>query len=158
MKNLAKTGEFRGVGQSKTGERILANRGNTLEGVLGALALARLTVRPSRRVSEVDLKKIITDFGKQAGVKGVGGTISVKAPEEQAKTTDTFSLTVKLPEKNYADFVDYDFMMADKQMAGFIRNAVAYVNEAGIVDRYAKMFETNGKADNVSVIADGVTT
>ena len=68
-----------------------------------------------------------------------------------------FSLTVKLPEKNYADFVDYDFMMADKQMAGSIRNAVAYVNEAGIVD-YAKMFETNGKADNVSVIADGVTT
>ena len=157
MKNLAKTGEFGGVGQSKTGERILANRGNTLEGVLGALALARLTVRPSRRVSEVDLKKIITDFGKQAGVKGVGGTISVKAPEEQAQTTDTFSLTVKLPEKNYADFVDYDFMMADKQMAGFIRNAVAYVNEAGIVDRYAKMFETNGKADNVSVIADGVS-
>ena len=38
MKNLAKTGEFGGVGQSKTGERILANRGNTLEGVLGALA------------------------------------------------------------------------------------------------------------------------
>ena len=47
MKNLAKTGEFGGVGQSKTGERILANRGNTLEGVLGALALARLTVRPA---------------------------------------------------------------------------------------------------------------
>ena len=157
MNQLAKTGEFGGVGQSKTGERILANRGNTLEGVLGALALARLTVRPSRRVSEVDLKRIITDFGKQAGTQGTGGTISVKAPEEQAKTTDTFSLTVKLPAKNYADFVDYDFMMADKSMAGFIRQSIAYVNEAGIVDRYAKMFESNGKADNVSVIADGVS-
>ena len=157
MDQLAKTGEFGGTGQTKTGERILANRGNTLEGVLGALALARLTVRPSRRVSEVDLKKIINDFGKQAGVKGVGGSITVKAPEEQAKTTDTFSLTVKLPAKNYADFVDYDFMMADKQMAGFIRQSIAYVNEAGIVDRYAKMFESNGKADNVAVIADGVT-
>lgn len=157
MTQLAKTGEFGGVGQTKTGERILANRGNTLEGVLGALALARLTVRPSRRVSEVDLKKIITDFGKQAGTQGTGGTITVKAPEEQARTTDTFSLTVKLPAKNYADFVDYDFMMADKSMAGFIRQSIAYVNEAGIVDRYAKMFETNGKADNVAVIADGVT-
>lgn len=157
MTQLAKTGEFGGVGQTKTGERILANRGNTLEGVLGALALARLTVRPSRRVSEVDLKKIITDFGKQAGTQGTGGTITVKAPEEQARTTDTFSLTVKLPAKNYADFVDYDFMMADKSMAGFIRQSIAYVNEAGIVDRYAKMFESNGKADNVAVIADGVT-
>jgi hypothetical protein len=157
MSQLAKTGEFGGVGQSRTGERQLANRGNTLEGVLGALALARLTVRPSRRVSEVDLKKIIADFGKQAGTQGVGGTITVKAPEEQSETTDTFSLTVKLPAKNYADFVDYDFMMADKQMAGFIRNAVAYVNDAGIVDRYAKMFESNGKADNVGVVADGVS-
>ena len=157
MNQLAKTGEFGGVGQSKTGERILANRGNTLEGVLGALALARLTVRPSRRVSEVDLKRIITDFGKTAGIQGTGGTISIKAPEEQAKTTDTFSLTVKLPSKNYADFVDYDFMMADKSMAGFIRQSIAYVNEAGIVDRYAKMFESNGKADNVAVIADGVS-
>ena len=34
---------------------------------------------------------------------------------------------------------------------------MAYVNEAGIVDLHAKMFETNGKADNVSVIADGVS-
>jgi len=157
MSQLAKTGEFGGVGQTKTGERQLANRGNTLEGVLGALALARLTVRPSRRVSEVDLKKIITDFGKQAGTQGTGGTISVKAPEEQASTTDTFSLTVKLPAKNYADFVDYDFMMADKQMAGFIRQSIAYVNEAGIVDRYAKMFESNGKADSVGIVADGVS-
>ena len=157
MNQLAKTGEFGGVGQSKTGERILANRGNTLEGVLGALALARLTVRPSRRVSEVDLKRIIGDFGKKAGTQGTGGTISVKAPEEQANTTDTFSLTVKLPAKNYADFVDYDFMMADKLMAGFIRQSIAYVNEAGIVDRYAEFFESNGKADNVGVVADGVS-
>ena len=48
-------------------------------------------------------------------------------------------------------------MMADKQMAGFIRQSIAYVNEAGIVDRYAKMFESNGKADNVGIVADGVS-
>ena len=157
MTQLAKTGEFGGVGQSKTGERILANRGNTLEGVLGALALARLTVRPSRRVGEEDLKKIISTFGTTVGKDGTGGTITVKAAEEVANTTDTFKLTVKLPSKNYADFVDYDFMMADKSMAGFIRQSIAYVNDAGIVDRYAKMFESNGKADMVSVIADGVS-
>ena len=33
MKNSIRQVSLRGVGQSKTGERILANRGNTLEGV-----------------------------------------------------------------------------------------------------------------------------
>ena len=50
MKDIKKTGEFGGTGETKSGERTMANRGNTLEGVLGAAAISRLAARPGRRV------------------------------------------------------------------------------------------------------------
>lgn len=159
MDNLKKTGDFGGTGQTKTGERKLANRGNTLEGVLGAAAVARLAVRPGRRVSEDDVRRVINSMAKAYPGNGqnTGGTSSFKAKGEAAKFTDSFNLTVKLPKANYTDFADYAFMMQDKDMAGYIRNVIAYVNESGIIDRYARFFEQNGKADNVNIIADGVS-
>ena len=160
MSSLEKTGEFGSTGTTKTGERAMANRGNTVEGVLGAATLARLAARPGRDITEQDVKKVIGLFSKQApldpSAKSSGGTIGFNSKEE-GSIVDKFQGSVKLPNKNYQDFLDWDFMMQDKQMAGFIRNIISYVNEAGIVGRFAKFFETNGRPDEVRVIADGVS-
>ena len=160
LSKLEKTGEFGGTGQTATGERQMANRGNTVEGVLGAATLARLAARPGRNITEQDVKKVIGLFAQQAPLdlqaKSSGGSVRFTSKEE-AGVTDKFVGSVKLPNKNYEDFLDWDFMMRDKQMAGFIRNIIAYVNDANIVGRFAKMFETNGRPDEVEVIADGVS-
>ena len=159
MKDIKKTGEFGGTGETKTGERSMANRGNTLEGVLGAAAIARLAARPGRRVTEQDVKRVIDMMAQKYPGDGsnVGGKINFTVKGPSSKFTDKFELIVKLPVKNYTDFADYDFMSQDKQMTGYIRNAIAFINEGGIIDRYARFFEQNGKADQVTVIADGVS-
>lgn len=157
--HLAKTGEFGSTGASKTGERKIANRGNTMEGVLGAAAVARLATRPGRDVSLEDVKRIVDKFAatQKPDLKQKSGGGEISFPAKGNKFTDSFKLTVKLPMKNYVDYVDWDFMTADKEMAGYIKNAIAYVNEAKIVDRFAKFFENNERADEVHVVADGVS-
>ena len=157
--HLAKTGEFGSTGASKTGERKIANRGNTMEGVLGAATVARLSTRPGRDVTLADVKRIVDQFAStqkpDLTQKSGGGEITF--PAKGNSFTDNFKLTVKLPMKNYVDYVDWDFMTADKEMAGYIKNCIAYVNEAKIVDRFAAFFENNKRADEVHVVADGVS-
>jgi len=157
--SLAKTGEFGGVGQSKTGERKMANRGNTVEGVLAAATVARMAARPGRDITANDVKKIIDEFANRVNIdpaqKSQGATINYTAKEESY--VDKFVCQVKLPTKNFVDFVDWDFMMSDDLMSGFIKNVIAYVNEAGIVNRFANFFEKNKRPDEVEVVADGVS-
>ena len=159
MSKLEKTGEFGATGESETGERKMANRGNTMEGVLGAATVARLATRPGRDVSADDVKAIINRFATTQApnptLKSGGGEITFPAKAEDI--TDNFRLTVKLPMKNYIDFVDWEFMTADKQMLGYINNCINYVNDAAIVDRFARFFENNKRPDTVHVIADGVS-
>lgn len=156
---FAKTGEFGGTGESKTGERKIANRGNTIEGVLAAATVARLAARPGRSINAVDVKKIIDQFKNTVKIdstlKSLGSSITFKA--EEVDFTDSFTCKVKLPTKNFIDFVDWDFMMSDSLMAGFITNVIAYVNDAGIVNRFADFFERNKRSDEVEVNADGVS-
>ena len=156
---LEKTGEFGGAGESASGERKIANRGNTLEGVLGAATVARLATRPGRDVTVQDVKQVIDRFAKtqppDPSVKSGGGEITFPATQNQI--TDSFKLTVKLPMGNYTDFVDWEFMVSDSEMAGYIKNVIEYVNDASIVDRFARFFEKNQRPDEVHVIADGVS-
>lgn len=156
---FAKTGEFGGVGQSKTGERTMANRGNTVEGVLAAATVARMAARPGRDITANDVKSVINEFANKVNVdpkqKSQGASIDYTAKEEGY--VDKFICQVKLPTKNFVDFVDWDFMMSDSEMAGYINNVIAYVNEAGIVNRFANFFERNKRPDEVEVVADGVS-
>lgn len=156
---LAKTGEFGASGESTSGERKMANRGNTMEGVLGAATVARLQTRPGRDITANDIKTIIDQFAstQQPDLTQKSGGGEITFPAKSETITDNFKLTVKLPMANYKDFVDWEFMMADKQMVGFIKNCIAYVNEANIVGRFAKFFENNERPDEVHVVADGVS-
>ena len=158
-KSLEKTGEFGGAGETATGERTMANRGNTLEGVVGAATTARLATRPGRSVTREDLKLIIDKFAKtqepDLTQKSGGGKISF--PAVGTDITDTFVLTVKLPTKNYIDFVDWDFLTSDKLMDSFINYVIDFVNGASVVDRFARYFENNERPNKVEIIADGVS-
>ena len=154
---LAKTGEYGGVGANKEGERKIANRGNTMEGILGAATTARLMKRPGSPIQPNDIKNILTKFPQpNLKAKSNGSTVSFDAVENK-DITDKFSLTVKLPTGNYVDFIDWEFMQQDPEMRGYINSCIAYVNDANIVGRFADAFEKNGRPDEVSVIADGVS-
>jgi hypothetical protein len=154
---LAKTGEYGGVGANKEGERKIANRGNTMEGVLGAATVARLMKRPGDVISPEDVKRVIQKFPQpNLKVKSNGKTVPFDAVETK-DITDKFNLTVKLPTGNYIDFADWDFMQQDAEMRGYINSCIAYVNDANIVGRFADAFENNKRPDEVSVIADGVS-
>jgi len=77
---LAKTGEYGGVGANKEGERKIANRGNTMEGVLGAATVARLMKRPGDVISPEDVKRVIQKFPQaNLKVKSNGKTVSFDA-------------------------------------------------------------------------------
>ena len=132
----------------------ISNRGNTSEGILGAATLARLIKRPGTNITIEDLRRVIDQF--PPAENNSGGTISVSAKELENPIVDKFSLTVKLPINNYVDFKDVNKLLADKEMLGIINNIISYTNTTN-TDRYAKMFELNGRPDEVAVISDGVS-
>lgn len=155
--SLAKTGEFGGVGSDAQGERKIANRGNTMEGILGVATVARLLARPGRAINSNDIKSVLSKFPKPDLKRQSNGAIVPFNAVENKNVTDKFNLTVKLPTANYVDFIDWNFMQKDPMMKGFIDNCVAYVNDANIVGRFADAFEHNDRPDEVNVIADGVS-
>lgn len=153
FKNEEMIAMARGLDPSTSATKI-ANRGNTAEGVLGAATLARLIKRPGDDIDINDLKNIIDRFPPPEN--NTGGTIKLSAKETENPIVDKFELTVKLPIKNYNDFKNVDKMLSDSVMAGIIKNILRYTNTTN-TDRYAKMFELNGRPDEVSVISDGVS-
>ena len=146
-------GMVRGIDKETMSKKI-ANRGNTAEGVLGAATLARLIKRPGGDITIDDLRKVIDKFSKLDG--NTGGTIVFTAEETDTSIVDKFTLTIKLPSKNYEDFKDLDKMLSDNEMAGIIKNIINYTNTIN-TNRYAKMFELNGRPDEVAIISDGVS-
>jgi hypothetical protein len=159
LSKLEKTGEFGSTGEDESGERKMANRGNTMEGVLGAATIARLSARPGKDITADDIKTVVNNFSSKKApdltTKSGGG--SIVFPAVANDITDNFKLTVKLPTKNYIDFVDWQFMVDDAEMNGYINSCLKYVNDATIVDRFAKFFENNNRPDTVHVVADGVS-
>ena len=150
---LQKTTELGGqttaAGEEKTA---IANRGNVMEGVLGAATTARLMKRPGNDISVAEVINIIKSMPNtpQGGVK------QFKAASDN-DITDTFELTVRLDAAHYEDFVDTDLLQKDAKMAKYLVQVVNYCNDAAVVDRYAKFFETNDRPDVVQIIADGIS-
>lgn len=150
---LKKTTEFGGqttaAGEVKTA---IANRGNVMEGVLGAATTARLMKRPG---SDISIQEVINVI-KRMPQEGGGGVVKFNAPGEN-NITDVFELTVRLDPAHYEDFIDTDLLQKDAKMAKYLVQVVAYCNEAATVERYAKFFETNERPDVVQIVADGVS-
>jgi hypothetical protein len=157
VSQIFKTQQMVGLAKGQEASSIagkISNRGNTAEGILGAATLARLIKRPGTDITIEDLRSVIDRF--PPAENNSGGTISFSAKEIENPIVDKFTLTVKLPINNYVDFKDVNKLLSDTEMLGIIKNIISYTNTTN-TDRYAKMFELNGRPDEVAVISDGVS-
>ncbi len=148
---LKKTTEFGGqtaaAGEVKTA---IANRGNVMEGVLGAATTARLMKRPGQDISVSDIIDVIKKMPPTSG------KVTFPASSEN-NVTDKFELTVMLDAAHYEDFIDTNLLQSDKKMAKYLVQVANYCNQAATVDRYANFFENNARPDVVKIIADGIS-
>ncbi len=142
-------GQTAAAGEVKTA---IANRGNVMEGVLGAATTARLMKRPGTDISVAEVINVINSLPNtpQGGVK------QFKAASDN-DITDTFELTVRLDAAHYADFVNVELLQSDVKMKKYLVQVVNYCNEAATVERYASFFENNDRPDVVQIIADGIS-
>ena len=148
---LKKTTEFGGqtaaAGEVKTN---IANRGNVMEGVLGAATTARLMKRPRQDISVADIIDVIKKMPPTSG------KVTFPASSEN-NITDKFELTVMLDAAHYEDFIDTDLLQTDKKMSKYLVQVANYCNQAATVDRYANFFENNSRPDSVAIVADGIS-
>ena len=149
--SLTKTTEFGGqtaaAGEIKTD---ISNRGNVMEGVLGAATAARLMKRPGEDISVSDIIAVIKAMPPQSG------KVTFPAISEN-NVTDKFELTVMLDAAHYEDFINVDLLQIDKKMSKYLVQVANYCNSAAVVDRYASFFENNARPDVVKIVADGIT-
>ncbi len=148
---LKKTTEFGGqtaaAGEVKTD---IANRGNVMEGVLGAATTARLMKRPGQDISVADIIAVIKKMPPTSGKV-------VFPANSENNITDKFELTVMLDAAHYEDFIDTDLLQSDKKMSKYLVQVANYCNQAATVDRYANFFENNSRPDSVAIVADGIS-
>ena len=111
---LKKTTEFGGqtaaAGEVKTS---IANRGNVMEGVLGAATTARLMKRPGQDISVADIIDVIKKMPPTSG------KVTFPASSEN-NVTDKFELTVMLDAAHYEDFIDTNLLQSDKKKAAIV--------------------------------------
>ena len=148
---LKKTTEFGGqtsaAGEVKT---TIANRGNVMEGVLGAATTARLMKRPGQDIIVSDIIAVIKKMPPTSG------KVTFPASSEN-NITDKFELTVMLDAAHYEDFIDTNLLQTDKKMSKYLVQVANYCNQAATVDRYANFFENNSRPDVVKIVADGIS-
>jgi hypothetical protein len=146
---------YSGAGaQDGTGdaEGKIANRGETSEGILGAAMFAKFTKRePNEEIGTVTPQDINTvlDNLKQTGED----QYEVEVQDFDNKHADSVAFVLKLKSGSYADLMD-----PNKRglLANEFSSAAGYVNSAD-AERYSRYFYINGKADQIVIMADGVT-
>lgn len=130
----------------------VSNKGNVMEGVLGAATTARLMKRPGADITVNEVLNVIKKLPKTEQ----GGVTRFKAAADN-NITDVFELTIRLDPAHYQDLTDIDLLQRDPVMPKYLQQVVNYCNSAAVVDRYATFFETNERPDVVQVVADGIS-
>jgi len=134
-----------------TGGKI-ANRGETSEGILGAAMFAKFTKRePDEEIGTVTPQDISTILNtlKQTGED----QYEVEVQDFDNKHSDSVTFVLRLKSGPYADLMDPKKrgLLADE-----FSSAAGYVNSAD-AERYSRYFYINGRADQIVIMADGVT-
>ena len=126
----------------------IENKGEVIEGILGAAIMARLNT--NKEISNADVYQTISemDHGKVQGKL-------VKPSKDLAnkRITDKFELFVSLKQRAYSDFKQPEKLK--RHMDRRVSAVVAYANDQ--VRRYSKLFLQNGKSDKVQIVSDGVS-
>lgn len=129
----------------EAGEKI-SNKGEVIEGILGAATYARLLKRSGSDITPNDVFSAIKSLNKN-------GTVSKTVKEMEGNISDKIQLTVKLKINAFDDYKNIDKIKS--LMAGEIQSIVDYTNDA--VRKYGNFFAKNGRPDVVEIVSDGVT-
>ena len=144
---------YSGAGaQSDDAEGKIANRGETSEGILGAAMFAKFTKRePNEEIGTVTPQDINTvlDNLKQTGED----QYEVEVQDFDNKHADSVTFVLRLKSGPYTDLMD---PAKRGLLANEFSSAAGYVNSAD-AERYSRYFYINGKADQIVIMADGVT-
>ena len=128
-----------------------ANRGEVAEGILGSAMFAKFINRNTTGIGVVtvdDIWKTIYSL-RQSGAEQYTTTVK----DSNKKIADEITFVLRLKSAAYAAITDPTKQQTYNDLA---QSAVAYVNSSH-AERYSKYFYTNGKADTIRVISDGVS-
>ena len=130
----------------------IGNRGETSEGILGAAMFAKFTKRESGEdIGTVTAKDIggVLDSLKKTGQD----QYEVEVDDYDNEHADRVTFVLRLKSGPYQDLMDpaKRTLLADEYAS-----AAAYVNSSD-AERYSRYFYINGRADQIVIMADGVT-
>ncbi len=130
----------------------IANRGETSEGILGAAMFAKFTKRePDEEIGSVtpeDIAQVLDSLQKTGEDQ-----YEVQVKDFDNKHADRVTFVLRLKSVPYADLMD---PAKRSLLANEFSSAAGYVNSAD-AERYSRYFYINGRADQIVVMADGVT-
>ena len=130
----------------------ISNRGETSEGILGAAMFAKFTKRePGEDIGTVTAADIsgVLDSLKKTGQD----QYEVEVDDYDNEHADRVTFVLRLKSGPYQDLMDpaKRTLLADEYAS-----AAAYVNSSD-AERYSRYFYINGRADQIVIMADGVT-
>ena len=138
------------AGDSSAGT--ISNRGETSEGILGAAMFAKFTKRePNEDIGTVTPQDVgnVLDTLKKTGEDQYEVTVN----DYDNKNADQVTFVLRLKSGPYRDLMDPE---KRPLLANEFASACAYVNSSD-AERYSRYFYINGRADQIVVMADGVT-
>ena len=143
--NGAKTDDPEDVGK-------IGNRGETSEGILGAAMFAKFVKRePGEDIGTVTPEDIsgVLDSLKKTGED----QYEVEVEDYDNEHADRVTFVLRLKTGPYQDLMD---PTKRTLLASEYSSAAAYVNSSD-AERYSRYFYINGRADQITIMADGVT-
>ena len=130
----------------------ITNRGETSEGILGAAMFAKFVKRePGEDIGTVTPADIgdVLDSLKKTGQD----QYEIEVEDYDNEHADRIAFVLRLKTGPYQDLMDpaKRTLLADEYAS-----AAAYVNSSD-AERYSRYFYINGRADQITIMADGVT-
>ena len=130
----------------------ISNRGETSEGILGAAMFAKFTKRESGEdigtVTAADISGVLDSLKKTGQDQ-----YEVEVEDYDNEHADRIAFVLRLKSGPYQDLMD---PAKRTLLANEYASAAAYVNSSD-AERYSRYFYINGRADNITIMADGVT-
>jgi len=130
----------------------ITNRGETSEGILGAAMFAKFIKRePGEDIGTVTPADIsgVLDSLKKTGED----QYEVEVEDYDNEHADRITFVLRLKTGPYQDLMD---PAKRTLLASEYSSAAAYVNSSD-AERYSRYFYINGRADQITIMADGVT-
>lgn len=130
----------------------IANRGETSEGILGAAMFAKFTKREDKEdigtVTPQDIATVLDNLKKTGEDQ-----YEIQVEDSDNVHADTVTFVLRLKTGPYADLMD---QAKRPLLSNEFSSAAAYVNSSD-AERYSRYFYINGRADQIVIMADGVT-